>query len=151
MLDRSLQRVALVAPMALRLSLAVLFLWFGILKIAGDSPVAALVSATVPWGNPILVVRALGAVEVGLGVGLLLGWGRRIVLLAVATHLTGTLLTFVMAPGLMVRHGNPFLLTGNGEFVLKNLVLISAAVLLASQHPGRTAAARRGTDGQNAP
>jgi hypothetical protein len=58
-----------------------------------------------------------------------------LVLLALAAHLTGTFLTFVMAPGLTMRHGDPFLLTADGEFVLKNLVLISAAILLASHRP----------------
>jgi uncharacterized membrane protein YkgB len=124
-----------VAPTALRLSLALIFLWFGILKVAGDSPVAALLSATLPWGDPSLVIRLLGVVEVSLGLGLLIGKAQRLLLLALATHLAGTFLTFVMAPDLTMRHGNPFLLTANGEFVLKNLVLISAAVLLASQRP----------------
>lgn len=38
--------------------------------------------------------------------------------------------TFVTAPGWMWRGGNPLLLTTDGEFVLKNLVLISAALVL---------------------
>ena len=127
------------APTALRVSLALTFLWFGMLKLTGDSPVAALVSATVPWGDPAVVVRLLGAVEVGLGLGLLIGKARRLLLIAMASHLTGTFLTFVMAPGLTMRHGNPLLLTADGEFVLKNLVLITAALLLASQRPNARA------------
>ena len=127
--------MALIAPTALRLSLALIFLWFGILKVAGNSPVTALVGATLPWGRPELVVRLLGIVEVSLGLGLLIGKAQRLLLLALAMHLAGTFLTFVMAPGLTMRHGDPFLLTADGEFVLKNLVLISAAVLLASQCP----------------
>jgi uncharacterized membrane protein YkgB len=133
--DRLLQRTALVAPRTLRLSLALVFLWFGLLKVVGHSPVAALISATVPWGEPNLVVRTLGVVEVCLAMGLLIGKAQRLLLLALAAHLAGTFLTFVMAPGMTMRHGNPFLLTADGEFVLKNLVLISAALLLASQRP----------------
>jgi uncharacterized membrane protein YkgB len=141
-LDRLLLRLAIVTPAALRLSLALVFVWFGALKLAGDSPVAALISATVPWGEPNLVVRTLGVVEVVLGLGLLIGKAQRLLLLALAAHLAGTFLTFVMAPGMTMRHGNPFLLTADGEFVLKNLVLISAAVLLASQRPTRQAPAK---------
>ncbi len=129
--DRFLARAAPVAAVALRLSLGLIFVWFGALKLAGDSPVAALVSATLPWANPELVVPLLGAVEVGLGIGLLVGRAQRLLLLALATHLAGTFLTFLMAPGLTMQGGNPLLLTADGEFVLKNAVLISAAVLLA--------------------
>jgi hypothetical protein len=32
-----------------------------------------------------------------------------------------------------MQHGNPLLLTADGEFVVKNLVLISAALLLTSR------------------
>jgi uncharacterized membrane protein YphA (DoxX/SURF4 family) len=133
--DRLLQRAAPVAPIALRLSLGLIFLWFGVLKLAGDSPVTALVSATLPWGDPDMVVRVLGVVEVGLGIGLLVGKAQRLLLVVLALHLAGTFLTFVMAPSLTMQGGNPFLLTADGEFVLKNLVLISAALLLACQRP----------------
>ena len=129
--DLLLQRAAPIAPIALRLSLGLIFLWFGVLKLAGDSPVTTLVSATLPWGDPDVVVRVLGLVEVGLGIGLLVGKAQRLLLVVLALHLAGTFLTFVMAPNLTMQGGNPLLLTADGEFVLKNLVLISAALLLA--------------------
>jgi len=118
------------APTALRLSLAAVYVWFGLLKLLGDSPVEALVSSTLPFGNPGTTVRILGAVEVALGVGLLLGKARRLLLIAVIAHLCGTFLTVLMAPKLLFQHQNPLLLTADGEFVLKNLVLITAALLL---------------------
>ena len=121
------------APRVLRVSLALVFLWFGVLKLTGDSPVLALVSATVPWVDSYLLMHLLGAVEVLLAVGLLLGRVQRFVLLALAGHLSGTFLTFFMAPQLLIQHGEPFLLTADGEFVLKNLVLISATLLLAAR------------------
>ena len=121
------------APRVLRVSLALVFLWFGVLKLTGDSPVLALVSATVPWVNSYLLMHLLGAVEVLLAVGLLLGRAQRFLLLILAAHLSGTFLTFFMAPQLMIQHGKPLLLTADGEFVLKNLVLISATLLLAAR------------------
>ena len=129
---RLLEGLGRVAPMALRISLALVFGWFGALKLAGVSPVLGLVSATVPWLQPALAMHLLGAVEVLLGVGLLLGRLQRALLLVLAAHLCGTFLTFVMAPQLMFQHGGPMLLTADGEFVVKNLVLISAALLLAA-------------------
>ena len=129
---RLLELINRVAPLALRVSLALVFLWFGALKVTGDSPVLGLVSATVPWLEPTLAMHLLGAVEMLLGIGLLLGRVQRLLLLVLAAHLSGTFLTFFMAPQLMFQHGGPMLLTADGEFVVKNLVLISAALLLAA-------------------
>ena len=81
-------------------------------------------------GSPQVVVPALGAVEVVLGLGLVTGLALRLVLPVLAAHLGGTFLTFVMLPALMFRHHDPLLLTADGEFVAKNLVLISATIVV---------------------
>jgi putative oxidoreductase len=129
----SLPGVEVLTPIALpllRVLMGLVFVWFGALKVVGESPVSRLVSGTLPWIDPGLVVPALGGVEVLLGVALVLGVGLRLVLPLAAAHLTGTFLTFVMLPGMMFRGDDPLLLTADGEFVLKNLVLISAALVL---------------------
>jgi putative oxidoreductase len=117
-------------PLALRLSLALVFLWFGALKLTGATPVEGLISATLPFLSTDLTVPALGVVEIVLGAALVVGRAPRATLLALAAHLMGTFLTFVTAPRLMFDGGNPLLLTADGEFVLKNLVLVSAALVL---------------------
>lgn len=114
----------------LRCGLAIVFVWFGVLKVVGRSDVFALVGVTVPIVNPQWFVPALGVVETLLGIGLLIPKARRVVLVGLCVHLTGTFLTFLDAPGWMFHGANPFLLTMDGEFVLKNFVLISAAVAL---------------------
>jgi putative oxidoreductase len=115
---------------SLRILLGLLFIWFGGLKVAGVSPVKAMVAATLPWADPNVIVPLLGGIEVLLGLGLLSGIALRLVLPALALHLTGTFLTFVMLPAQMFHSSDPLLLTENGEFVTKNLVLISAALVL---------------------
>ena len=123
----------LLAPFALpllRVLMGVVFIWFGALKVVGESPVSKLVAGTLPWIEPGVVVPALGGVEVLLGIGLILGVGLRLVLPLAAAHLTGTFLTFVMLPGMMFRGDDPLLVTADGEFVLKNLILISACLVL---------------------
>jgi uncharacterized membrane protein YphA (DoxX/SURF4 family) len=143
-LDAVADRCRQHGPLALRLSLALVFVWFGGLKLAGATPVAGLISATLPFLSSDLTVPALGFVEVVLGLAVLTGRAPRVTLLALAAHLTGTFLTFVTAPQLMVDGGNPLLLTADGEFVLKNLVLISAALVLVGAGRGsRTAVAPR--------
>jgi putative oxidoreductase len=121
---------ARVATPLLRIALAAVFVWFGALKLAGRSPVAGLLHDTFPWANPQLVVVGLGAVEVVLGLALVV-FGRGVIIpLAMVMHLCGTFITFLMVPGRMFQHGNPLLLTADAEFVVKNLVLIAAVVAL---------------------
>ena len=133
LLERAERRLRQVSLPALRISLGLVFVWFGTLKVVGDSPVAELLHATVPWVDPHLLVPILGWIEIVLGLALLAGQPRRLALLAVAAHLTGTFLTFIQAPSQVITDGNPLLLTANGEFVLKNLVLICAALALLGQ------------------
>jgi len=106
------------------------FVWFGALKMFGQSPVFDLIGAMVPWIDPGFLVPMLGWVEVILGVLLLGGWLLRLTLVVLAAHLCGPFLTFLAVPYLMMRNGDPLLLTADGEFVLKNLILISAAIVL---------------------
>jgi putative oxidoreductase len=128
-----LVRTERLAAPALRISLAAVFVWFGLLKLTGDSPVAGLVAATVPLVDPGWTVAVLGAVEIALGLALLLNRMRQLALIVLAGHLSGTFLTFFTAPNLMIHNGNPLLLTADGEFVVKNLVLISAALVLLAR------------------
>jgi putative oxidoreductase len=125
----------------LRISLGIVFLWFGTLKIAQATPVGDLVARTVPFVPADRLVPALGAFEVLLGLGLLAGRRMGIVAALMVAHLSGTLLVLVTQPQLAFRDGNPLVLTMTGEFVVKNLVLISAGLVLATAYlnRGRTA------------
>jgi putative oxidoreductase len=127
--DRAVEINQRVAPTLLRLALAAVFVWFGALKLAGVSPVHDLIGQTLPFVDADLAVPALGAVEVAIGLVLALGVLPRLTLLVLAGHLAGTFLTFVTASELMWG-GNVLELTADGEFVVKNLVLITAALVL---------------------
>ncbi|MBB4967002.1 DoxX family membrane protein [Saccharothrix violaceirubra] len=126
-----------VAMPALRVSLGLVFVWFGLLKVVGETPIAALLEASVPWVDPDLLVPGLGWFEVVLGVALVVGRYLRAVLAAMGAHLLGTFIVFVQAPGMAFAGGNPLLLTVNGEFVLKNLVLLCAVLVLFAEHERR--------------
>jgi len=116
----------------LRISLAVVFIWFGALKILGVSPVIDLVASTVYWVDPDWFVPALGVVEVLVGVGLVARMGLRLVLLVLAGQTLGTFLVFVLLPEVTFQDGNPLKLTMEGEFVLKNLVPLAAAMVVGA-------------------
>lgn len=117
---------------ALRVSLGVVFVWFGALKIAGATPVTDLVADTVYWFDPDWVVPMLGWAEVVVGAGLVLRiWLRGVLALFVA-QMAGTFLVLVIQPEVAFRDGNPLLLTVEGEFVIKNLVLLSAGLVIGA-------------------
>jgi putative oxidoreductase len=141
--DRADKINARFAPTALRVALALVFVWFGALKLAGVSPVVRLIASTLPFIDPDLSLALLGGIEVAIGLVLLSGRFPRTTLLVLAGHLMGTFLTFVTASELMFLHGRPWQLTADGEFVVKNLVLISAALLLIGWYSRRTSAAER--------
>lgn len=123
---------------ALRVMLGVLFLWFGVLKVIGSSPVAALIEQTLPFWHGPTVLLVLGGGEVVVCLLLISGWLVRLSLFALVAHLSGTLSTFVMAPSLMFTDANVFLLTTEGEFVAQNVALIAGAlVLLAHSRPAQ--------------
>jgi uncharacterized membrane protein YphA (DoxX/SURF4 family) len=135
-LDRAVAVNQRVAPTLLRMALAVVFVWFGALKFTGASPVRTLIGATLPFINPDIAVPALGGIEIAIGLAVAAGTLPRITLLVLAGHLTGTFLTFVTASELMWG-SNPLMLTSDGEFVVKNLVLITAALVLIAHHSAR--------------
>ena len=117
----------------LRISLGVVFLWFGLLKILDVSPVSSLVAKTIYWFDPDVVVPALGAVEVFVGLCLLAGRLMRLALPLLVLQMAGTFLVLVLLPDIAFRDGNPLLLTVEGEFVVKNLVLLSAGLVIGSR------------------
>lgn len=129
-LDQAAALSARFSLTALRYALGLVYIWFGALKLVGRSEVFHLVAVTVPFADPPVFVPILGVIEVLLGIGLVSGRVPRLVLLGIIAHLVGTFLTFVTAPGWMWRGDDPLLLTTDGEFVLKNLVLIGAALVL---------------------
>ena len=50
-----------------------------------------------------------------------------------AAQMLGTFLVFLIVPDVAFRDGNPFLLTVEGEFVVKNLVLLAAGMVVGSR------------------
>jgi putative oxidoreductase len=54
-------------------------------------------------------------------------------LLALIAQMLGTFLVFLLLPEVAFQDGNPLKLTVEGEFVLKNLVLLSAAMVVGAE------------------
>lgn len=115
----------------LRYSLGTVFIWFGILKPLGLSPASELVTRTVYWFPPQVFAPLLGWWEVAIGICLLYKPLIRLGILLMAPQMIGTFLPLVLLPQ-VVYDGSFFALTMEGQYIVKNLVLIGAALVVGS-------------------
>jgi len=116
----------------MRLSLGVIFIWFGALKPLGMSPEAELIQRTVYWLPPTIVFPVLGIWEVAIGIGLIYKPMLRIALLLLLVELPGTFLPLVLLPDVCFN-SIPFGLSLEGQYIIKNLFLVAAAFAIGSQ------------------
>jgi uncharacterized membrane protein YkgB len=116
---------------ALRVALGLVFLWFGALKLLDSSPVVEILKQTYTFLPLKPFAAVLGAWEVLVGVGLLAKRALRCTLALLCLHLAGTFAALLLGPGLFFQHWNPLWLTVEGEFVIKNMVLVAAGLVIA--------------------
>lgn len=115
----------------LRIGIGVIFIWFGLLKPLGLSPAAELLARTVYWWTPEIVVPALGWWEVAIGVTFLIPKLTRVALSLLALQMPGTFLPLVFLPEVCFTVF-PWGLTLEGQYIVKNLVIIGAALVIGS-------------------
>ncbi|HEX2099943.1 MAG TPA: hypothetical protein VHF69_04740 [Candidatus Synoicihabitans sp.] len=113
----------------LHFALGVVFIWFGALKVFATSPADALVRATVYWVDPDWFIPVLGGWEIAIGVCLAFRPFLRIGIFLLFLQLPGTFLPMVLLPD-VVWARFPFVLTMEGQYIVKNLVIIGAALVL---------------------
>jgi uncharacterized membrane protein YphA (DoxX/SURF4 family) len=129
----------------LRVALGVVFVWFGALKLVpGLSPAEDLVRATVPILPGGLFLPVLAIWEIIIGLGFLTGRALRLTILLLFLQMPGTLAPTVLLPE-RVFTVFPFGLTLEGQYIVKNLVLIAAALVIgATVRGGRLTAESAG-------
>jgi uncharacterized membrane protein YphA (DoxX/SURF4 family) len=118
----------------LRVSLAVIFVWFGILKPFGLSPAELLVKATVRWMplfSPDTWLAVIGWWEVAIGVTFLHHKTVRVAIALLAMQMVGTFLPLVILSQVTFQAGRiPYAPTMEGQYIIKNLLIISAALVV---------------------
>ncbi len=121
-----------IAGPLLRISLGLVLLWIGALKFADPSPVVGMLHASLAFLAFNGFVYTLGALEIAAGILLVAGIAIRYVGLLVVILFAGTLTIFVVAPNLSYGpHGFPYLSLA-GQFLLKDVVLASAAIAMVA-------------------
>jgi uncharacterized membrane protein YphA (DoxX/SURF4 family) len=132
-----------------RIALGIVFLWFGALKFVPDlSPAEDLAARTVETLTlglvpPSVSVPVLAAWECAIGIGLLSGRFLRLTLLLLAVQMAGTVTPLVLFPNETFTRF-PWAPTLEGQYIIKNVVLIAAAMVVgATVRGGRLDADRR--------
>jgi uncharacterized membrane protein YphA (DoxX/SURF4 family) len=121
----------------LRISLGIVFFWFGALKFfPGLSPAQDLAGRTIEtlsFGllQPTVSLPILAAWEVVIGLGLITGWFMRATLLLLALQMIGTVLPLFFFPAEVFTR-LPYAPTLEGQYIIKNLVLAAAALVLGA-------------------
>lgn len=106
-----------------------MFVWFGLLKTVGMSPAQELVARTVYWFPPEVFIPILGWWEVLIGLGLLIRPLARLAIALLFLQMPGTFLPLLLLPDVCFT-AVPYGLTIEGQYIIKNLVLISAAIVV---------------------
>ena len=121
----------------LRSSLGIVFLWFGVLKFFPDlSPAEALAARTIhvlTGGRvpPEVSLPVLAAWECSIGLGLLVGRALRAVLFLLYVQMLGTMTPIVLFPHEVFTRF-PYAPTLEGQYIIKNIVLISAGIVVGA-------------------
>ena len=116
----------------LRYSLGLIYIWFGILKPFGLSPAQELVENTVYWfDNPKTFIPILGWWEVVIGLTMCIKPLLRVSIFLLFIQMPGTFLPLILLPEVCFNNF-PFGLTLEGQYIIKNLIIISAALVVGS-------------------
>lgn len=115
-----------------RYALAIIFIWFGILKPLKLSTANELVANTVYWFNPVWFLPFLGIWEVIIGLCLLYRPFVKTGLILMAFQMVGTFLPLIILPEVTFI-SFPWVPSLEGQYIIKNLVLIAAAMLIGSR------------------
>jgi uncharacterized membrane protein YphA (DoxX/SURF4 family) len=143
--------LARVGVPVLRVALGIVFLWFGLLKFfPGASPAETLAARTIEVLSGGLVTRevslpVLAIWESLIGLGLITGIWLRATLFLLAVQMLGTLTPLVLFPSETFTTF-PLAPTLEGQYIIKNVVLIGAAMVVGATVRGGGLVAEPGAE-----
>lgn len=117
-----------------RIAIFIVFFWFGILKVFGLSPanplVKILMESTLPFMSFEQFIIGFGLYEMVIGLAFLIPNLERLAIALLVPHMITTFLPLVLLP--QVTWSSFFVPTLEGQYIIKNLVIIALAMALAS-------------------
>lgn len=117
----------------IRIPIFIIFFWFGFLKIIDLSPAQQLVKDTVYW-MPFLSAESwtyvIGVWEVLIAICFLFKRTTLIAMILLFLQMSGTFLPLLILPEITFQNSNPFLPTLEGQYIIKNIIIITAALMI---------------------
>ena len=129
--------LARLGPTVIRMALGIVFFWFGVLKFFPDlSPAQDLAARTIQQltlgaVGPNVSLPVLATWETLIGLGLLTGRFLRATLFLLAVQMVGTFLPLVFFPDETFTRF-PYAPTLEGQYIIKNVVLVAAAMVVGA-------------------
>jgi len=117
-------------------SFAIIFFWFGILKPMGWSAAIPMVKATVAWLpflEPEIWVYIIGWWEVAIGILFLFQKTIRLAIALLFLQMFGTFMPLIVLPEIVYQNSNILLPTMEGQYIIKNIMIISAALVVGGK------------------
>ena len=121
----------------LRISVGIVFIWFGFLKFFPNlSPAQGIATDTInklTFGliESNVAVLMLAVWETLIGIGLIAGKYLRMTLFLLFTQMLGTMTPLLLFPEVTFTQF-PYAPTLEGQYIIKNLVLISAGLVVGA-------------------
>ncbi|WP_412715610.1 DoxX family membrane protein [Streptomyces nanhaiensis] len=140
----------------MRVSVGLVFLWFGALKLfPATSPaegvaVRAAMKLTFGLMQPDTVLMSLALCELAIGIGLTTGFLLRPALAAFFAHMTGVFSALFVLPGEMWQ-SDSVVPTMEGQYIIKNVVLVAACLTVAADELNRPRTKRGFAFGKSRP
>lgn len=122
---------------AIRISIGIIFFWFGILKFFGGvSPAEGLAIKTIDlltFGlfSDQFIIYGLASVETLIGLALIFKWFLKTILLVLFLQMLGTMTPLLLFPEEAFTK-IPYALTLEGQYIVKNLVIISGGFVIGA-------------------
>jgi len=121
----------------LRISIGIVFFWFGFLKffpnvssaeMLATETISKLTFGLIPNSTSIFI---LAIWETVIGLGLIFGKYLKIILFLLFTQMLGTLTPLILFPSETFTLF-PFVPTLEGQYIIKNLIVISAGLVIGA-------------------
>jgi uncharacterized membrane protein YphA (DoxX/SURF4 family) len=126
----------------LRLSIGIIFFWFGALKFfpglspAEDIAIKTIRTLTFGFFPDTVIIYGLAIWEVLIGLGLIFNIFPRITLVLLFLQMLGTFTPLFLFPGELF-YVFPLSLTLEGQYIVKNIIIVSAGFVLGATIKGR--------------
>tara|TARA_B100001057_G_scaffold190706_1_gene191523 strand:+ start:640 stop:1047 length:408 start_codon:yes stop_codon:yes gene_type:complete len=121
----------------IRLPLFIIFFWFGLLKVIELSPARQLIIDTVFW-MPFLSAEAwvivIGYWEMLIAIFFLTKRTTFLAMILLFLQMSGTFMPLILLPDISFQSSNPLLPTLEGQYIIKNIIIITAALVIGRKY-----------------